>query len=661
MATASVMTNNLIAQKKVQGSIGTAIAGVNTPDATSLRHLKTNVVDGQLIGVKATDLQAHFEEGLSNNLRDDLSINQFHQSIQSVLSRLQILFGSTEQGGVFNETLSTLENAFSTFAVRPDEDISKKYVITSAENFVSTIKDFEEKLQEMRQETDQNILASVQKINQNIKWLEQTNHDIISAEFSNQTTAAATNKQYEVLQNIAEEIDINVARGQQGQLDVYTKSMIPLYTSLAHELSFTPHASIHAASTYPDSLGGLYDASGQDVTHKLQAGHLKGLFDLRDKILPRLSQDINAFTTTIKDHFNKIHNKGTGLPPPSELNGQLTIQGNDTLHQAGQFHIGVVSQDGKIIAKQTFDLDVIGNTPNDIIAAINANMGGQAQANLVNNKVVLRANNGHTISIHEDTSQLTQSAFTLKARQANGNIIENNYDIQALGGLAPLAAQINNDYPQIARAEIINNQLRITQQNNSQLHLNDGPLLQSVHLQPKGISHFFELNNFFTASSTPLSPHMSSSIDIRADLKENANFLSHGYLDLTAAIGQTALTKFGIPNQDHLTTAQEMSDLFYKPAFFNMTHNLSGGDMKIGAYLADIVGYTSQLTESTQQNLSISDKKIHDLHNKIQDITKLSLEELFTMLMITSQAMGATSSAIQQILKSDEMFTRIGI
>jgi flagellar hook-associated protein 1 len=651
MGVALSLTSSLQAQKEVQNTIGAGIAGLSTPDATALSKLQTQVVDGKVVGVKATPSEAHFDAGLQGDIQEDLSTYQYHSEIKKSLTRVQSLFGNTESGGRLVISLTNLDRAFSNFAARPEQDIAKSQVITAAEDFANKMKEFEKTIQQLRQEADNKIGVSVAKINENLKSLNDANQEVIKASFSGTSTAASTSEQFKALQSIAEEIDISVVMTNGGKIDVYTKEMVPLYASFANELSFAESSSVTAAST----LNGVQDFAGNDITAKLRSGAMKSLFELRDTILPNVAQDMNELAVKMKESINEMHNKGVGFPPPTVLTGTRDVQAGDPLLIAGNFRVGIVDSTGVLV--QSVDVDTAamgGNTVQHVINAINGGLGLAGTAAIANGKLTITANNGNSVAINERDSQVFQNGLKVDLYDANNNLTTVNYNVAALGNITAVAADINANHSGLASASVVNGVLKITQLNNSQIAIDDGPKLKSANLKQKGVSHFFGLNDFFVGSTEPLAPHYAGAMAVRRDIKENVNFVSHGYLSETANNGQPGITYGGIPNADNLTVAQQLADVFGSTIDFDATNNLSGGKLTFTSDLSNIIGKASQLSQSTEQSVSITSKRLQFLDKELKSQSKKSLEELFTMMMMLSQVQHATANSIQTILQTDK-------
>jgi flagellar hook-associated protein 1 FlgK len=90
--------------------------------------------------------------------------------------------------------------------------------------------------------------------------------------------------------------------------------------------------------------------SGTAFASELESGKLNGLLKIRDETIPRMLQQLDQFSATFRNEFNRIHNKGSGFPPPQSLTGTTILNQTDEHQFTGDVLIAPLGADGRPVA-----------------------------------------------------------------------------------------------------------------------------------------------------------------------------------------------------------------------------------------------------------------------------------------------------------------------
>src|SRR5205823_4031480 len=122
------------------------------------------------------------------------------------------------------------------------------------------------------------------------------------------------------------------------------------------------------------------------------SGQLRGLLTSRDQVLGGFQDQLNAFTGTLANEFNKVYSSGQGLTGYSQVTGTESVNSADvSLDQAGltftptngSFQITVTNQQTKASTTTSVPVTLLGpghtTTLNSLTAEINQISGLSAQ------------------------------------------------------------------------------------------------------------------------------------------------------------------------------------------------------------------------------------------------------------------------------------------
>ena len=129
-----------------------------------------------------------------------------------------------------------------------------------------------------------------------------------------------------------------------GFIGVSGANGVVLVDSLLRGLSYSSPGQVTPSTTFNQIVVGKVESDGTIDTDPNQgiidsnivSGSLKGLLEMRDKILPDLAAELGEFSAKLTDQLNAVHNANTTVPAPSSLSGRntgLIIGGRHQLHR----------------------------------------------------------------------------------------------------------------------------------------------------------------------------------------------------------------------------------------------------------------------------------------------------------------------------------------
>jgi flagellar hook-associated protein FlgK len=382
---------------------------VNANDPNYIRQ-EVNLVSNPQVGAEIKSIDLAMSEGL---LKEQYNKNSlFHSSRVSKKMLQQVIEDvySLKLDGKNSITVN-LNGVFGNIKeleLASNNSNKMNDAVSSMEKFVENVSQQSEKLQKFRQEQDEHIFKSVEKLNGHIVTARNLSQALPllkgdGVRGSDIKYNDAKNKLFNEIREISRLIDVNQYFDKDGELVLETKSGIPLIKGdIKYKVEFThtdgldnylksdfvfPALSVvdeDIHDTSPQFRNDLVTSGVTDeITHHLKGGELQARFELRDKIIPDIINRLDIYTDTLVREMNAVYADAT-----PELGFQSVISNNkftsgDPIAASGKFKIGLFdSSNGSSIKDATgqpetikIDLSSV-TTLQDLIDKINTTSTG---------------------------------------------------------------------------------------------------------------------------------------------------------------------------------------------------------------------------------------------------------------------------------------------
>ncbi|MDP1724425.1 MAG: hypothetical protein Q8L85_06955 [Alphaproteobacteria bacterium] len=655
----SSLNANLSALQTAQGN---AVRS-SDPDATyESRKITTKTSNNKTTGFEITPPQGYVNNQLSQSIRNDISALGYNESMLSKFRDLEPLLGQVNSPSSFTALFERFQTTLSNFATSPDNESIKSQLVSISQQLTTRLNELETKVQNIRDSCEKDIDLEVKNLTKSVNIVIEKNNKIKDAVSTGESISALEDSRRGALNEIARALAISVTNNPDGSVNVNGPSGINLASTQGTSFVFERSETIDASVVYPDTLKGLM-INNQDVTTIIKSvgqpnsnnqAKLSALFELRDDILPNLSQNISQLARNLKEELNEIHNNASGFPGAQLLKGTKEVLGTDTFFGTGNARIATLNKDGIIQHFVDIDVSALGNV-NAIVGAINAGLAGDATASIVDGKLNIKGNNGSNIAINENTSQMLDPTIKVGLYDTNGAEI-GIYNFNPGVSLANTVTAMNVQFGANAVASLDNNKIYISALNNNKLKLNDYPLEKGTTIRSKGLSSYFGLNDFFVASTNPLSPSTARSIKLNPTLNANPGLISISSLDLTAGIGQRGTTARGIPRADGNTPTASMRDALSNEVLFHGTGN-------IGSTSSSVLNYSISLLSNISMNSNISEDKVKNntesLNSSEQEFQKKARKSIQEISLIIAQLQHVVNTISAALAKQNELDQRL--
>ena len=358
------------------------VAQQNIVNANDPNYIKqeVNLVSNPLVGAEIKSIDLAMSEGL---LKEQYNKNSlFHSSrvskemLQQVIEDVYSLKFDGKNSIAVN--LNGIFGNIKELELASNNSNKMNDAVSSMEKFVENVSQQSEKLQKFRQEQDEHIFKSVEKLNGHIVTARNLSQALPllkgdGVRGSDIKYNDAKNKLFNEIREISKLIDVNQYFDKDGELVLETKSGIPLIKGdIKYKVEFThtdgldkylksdfvfPALSVVDEDIQDNSPAFRNDlvTSGvtSEITHHLKGGELQARFELRDKIIPDIINRLDIYTDTLVREMNAVYADATPELGFQSVTSNNKFTSSDPITVSGKFRIGLFNPNDGSSVKDT--------------------------------------------------------------------------------------------------------------------------------------------------------------------------------------------------------------------------------------------------------------------------------------------------------------------
>ncbi|MBW3618529.1 MAG: flagellar hook-associated protein FlgK [Proteobacteria bacterium] len=331
------------------------IANVNTPGfARKIVDQSPTVISGAGAGVQVDGVRRATDSYLQRAMLDGAAEVGRSGVVAEFLDRAQGLFGDPSEKSSFFNRLDPIFTAFSLASENPTSGLRLSEAVVQTKRFFDDAGQIGSELRELGRQTGVRMESIVSRANGLLDDINALNSEISRSVVTGRDASGAENVQSRLIDELSKLIEIKVGSGPRGgvSLAVADGSLLTGENRGRFELA--------SENGGPPSVRLKFDFGRPVVLAEgLGGGELKGLIELRDKILPELGEQLGEFTTRAADALNRAHNAASTAPAPAKLVGRPinTPIANAVEGFKGRTAVVVTNPDGTVKRRVDIDFD----------------------------------------------------------------------------------------------------------------------------------------------------------------------------------------------------------------------------------------------------------------------------------------------------------------
>ena len=329
--------------QQVLRNVSNNIVNVNTEGYDrKITTLKQEIAGAGGVGVSVAQVQRVTDTFLSRQVQISRSDTSNFEVQAEFHDRLQAILGSPDQNITLSARIESMFEAISTLPIEPDNLVRQTDTVNGLQDMADEITRLYDNIQLLRGEADTQIVAAVKEVNSLLTQIRDLNEAIgrETAVPGRDVSALAESRDL-ALEKLSDFVDIrtfkfNASSTSQitdlGFIGVSGANGVVFIDSILRGLSYSSPGQVSPSTTFNQIVVGKVQSDGTVDTTTTQgiidsniaSGSLKGLLDMRDKILPDLAAELGEFSAKLTDKLNAVHNANTTVPAPSSLTGRNT-------------------------------------------------------------------------------------------------------------------------------------------------------------------------------------------------------------------------------------------------------------------------------------------------------------------------------------------------
>jgi flagellar hook-associated protein 1 len=363
-------------------------------------------------GVELQDIVRNTNDFLEKRLQNgqsDLSSVSEQNTYMSVLESTFDESSSQSLSSQFNEFWS----AWNDLANNPSGIPERNSLVEKSTLLTQSFNNLNSDLNNTSNEINNSIKAGVDSVNKILTQIADINSQIVAIEATGNANDLRDQRN-QLVTSLSQYIDVNTYQYPDGNLVVSTGKGYPL---------------VSRGDTYPLSYDGgkiAWKSSGSsqvDITDTITGGKMGGWLEMRDKVIPEYTANLDELAKSIIWEVNKAHSQGVGLNGFPSVTGAYSASNNDTAVGStasgltfgdkitdGGFKLWLYDKNGSVVGSANIAVDADTTTMNDLagkIDGLSINGENALNATVKDGKLYIGTDSSHSgfsFAFSDDTS-----------------------------------------------------------------------------------------------------------------------------------------------------------------------------------------------------------------------------------------------------------------
>lgn len=306
-------------------------------------------------GVKSSQVVRAEEPVLFRKVLTSSSSAAMHGARYDALNFLNATVNDIELGGSPSAMVNSFANAMQSYSAQPHSLLAAESAVRAARDLADGLNGAAKTIQEVRNESETGIQASVDRINSLLEQFKTTNDSIVKGTISGSDVTDYLDMRDEILANLSNEIGVRTVSRDNNDMAIYTDGGVTLFDRSPRRVEF--ERTVNLTPGMPGNavfIDGV-PVTGDNATMPLQTGRLVGLVEARDEISLTYQAQLDEMARVLITAFAEADQVGGGGP---DQTGLFSWSGSPAVPAAGTLVPGLA---GDIRVNPLLDPDLGGN------------------------------------------------------------------------------------------------------------------------------------------------------------------------------------------------------------------------------------------------------------------------------------------------------------
>jgi len=308
--------NAISAHQSAMNTIGHNIANVNTPGFSRQRvSLQPGIPHITLKNMFGTGASAESVERIRSRFLDQQlfqqrpSLGQF-EFVADALQFVEGVFNEPSDSGL-NRMLEDFFSAFQDLADDPESTAARQVIKERASSLAAGFNRLHGQLSSYRSELNKELQLHVDDVNRYAEEIADLNKKISTLELGGAEASDLRDQRDLLLDKLSQLVDIRTTENDNGAVSIAVGGRPLLISTQVQKLTLQTGVSGESPEI-------MFAAGGRSVD--LTGGKIKGLLDVRDKLIPDYLNKLDQLARTVTQEVNAVHQTGFNLLGQTNVN-----------------------------------------------------------------------------------------------------------------------------------------------------------------------------------------------------------------------------------------------------------------------------------------------------------------------------------------------------
>jgi flagellar hook-associated protein 1 FlgK len=321
----------------------TAVVSRNVANAGDLYASRktANIVTAAGGGVRLASITRVFNDALFRNVLSTTSTASGQRAILDALDMLDQTINDPELDASPAALVGKLSAALQHYAEAPNDTVRARSAVSAASDLANGLRAASQTVQQVRQQADNDISGSVDRINTLLSQYQTLNSAIVKGTRAGTDVTDQLDARDRVLASLSEEVGIRTVSRADGDMAVFTDSGVTLFEGSARTVTFQSTASFGPATqgnaVYIDGVPVI----GASATMPVSSGRLVGLAAVRDEVAVTYQSQLDEIARGLVEAF--AESDQSAVPSLPDVPGLFTYPGAPPMPPTGTLVVGLAA------------------------------------------------------------------------------------------------------------------------------------------------------------------------------------------------------------------------------------------------------------------------------------------------------------------------------
>jgi flagellar hook-associated protein 1 FlgK len=323
---------------------GLSVVAANVANAETPGYVKKSSVSVQIsaaqsgISVAVGEIQRQLDQYVQRQMRTEASGAAYASLRADFYQHLQTVYGAPGSTAAIESVFNNFTTALQALSTSPDDPAARNAVLAQAQVLTQQLNSMTSQVQGMRADAELGLADAVAKANNAMAQIAEINKQLSNYNTADSTTASLLDQRDAYIDQLSQLMDVNVVRGDQNQVKVFTSSGIQLVGSTSATLNFDAQGTMTAnnqwrADPARRSVGTLtlLTESGGSVdliaNNAVRSGQMAAYLQMRDQDLPQAQAQLDEIAAALARALSDVTVPGTPATAGAQSGYDVDIGG----------------------------------------------------------------------------------------------------------------------------------------------------------------------------------------------------------------------------------------------------------------------------------------------------------------------------------------------